>query len=247
MKKIVLLLVLSIIGSGVVLKSNAVLPQNERGYISVNTTTNSEVAPDIAEITFAIKTYDTKSMQKATVQNKEISEKVNTILKSMINPASGDYIKTSDYRANPIYVYKDNKRNFDKYEVSNKIKVHTKSIDKIGSMIDKSIDAGATNVDNLSFSASDYEKQCNELLSSTAQKAYVRANIIAKSLSTNLDGVRSFDSSCSANNYNMPRMYMAKNMLSSVADSVEASGLSTTISEGTIKINANVNATFFVK
>ena len=41
-------------------------------------------------------------------------------------------------------------------------------------------------------------------------------------------------------------MYMAKNMLASVAD--EAAGVpSTAISAGVVKINANVNASFFVK
>ena len=42
----------------------------ERGYISVNTSANVELAPDVAEISIAVKTYDNKSMQKATFQNK---------------------------------------------------------------------------------------------------------------------------------------------------------------------------------
>ena len=45
----------------------------ERGYISVNTTANAELAPDVAEVSIAVQTYDNKSMQKATLQNKESS------------------------------------------------------------------------------------------------------------------------------------------------------------------------------
>ena len=41
-------------------------------------------------------------------------------------------------------------------------------------------------------------------------------------------------------------MRMAKNMLSAVADSAAGSS-PTSISGGVVKINANVNATFFVK
>ena len=65
----------------------------ERGYISVNTSANTELAPDVAEISIAVKTYDTKSMQKATLQNKEISEQVISTLKSIIDTTKGDYIK----------------------------------------------------------------------------------------------------------------------------------------------------------
>ena len=90
----------------------------ERGYISVNTSANTELAPDVAEISIAVKTYDTKSMQKATLQNKEISEQVISTLKSIIDTTKGDYIKTADFSATPIYSYSGNKRNFDKYQVA---------------------------------------------------------------------------------------------------------------------------------
>ena len=64
---------------------------------------------------------------------------------------------------------------------------------------------------------------------------------------TSLNGVRTFDVSCNANNYGTPRMYMAKNILSAVADEASGSSSPTTISKGVIKINANVNASFYVK
>ena len=40
---------------------------------------------------------------------------------------------------------------------------------------------------------------------------------------------------------------MAKNMLASVADEAASGATSTTITGGVVKINANVNASFFVK
>ena len=55
--------------------------EKDKGYINVSTTANTEIAPDVAELAFAIKTSDNKSMQKATLMNKDISEKVYTILK----------------------------------------------------------------------------------------------------------------------------------------------------------------------
>lgn len=218
----------------------------ERGYISVNTSANAELAPDVAEISIAVKTYDNKSMQKATLQNKEISEQVISTLKSMIDTSKGDYIKTADFSATPIYSYSGNKRNFDKYQVSNSVVVHTKSIDKIGSMIDKAIALGATDVNSLNFSVSNYEAQCNDLLTLAAKKASARANAVAKTVPATLAGIRSMDVSCSTSNSSRPQYKMLMANRAMMMDS-EAAGSSTTIESGVIKVFANVSATYFVK
>lgn len=241
-KMLVSLAVLGILGAGI-----AVQAAIERGYISVNTSANTEIAPDVAEISFAVQTTDNKSMQSATKANKEISDKVFAQLKSMINSQNGDFIKTSDFNASPVYSYVNSKRVFEKYQVSNRVIVHTKSIENVGKMIDSAITAGATNVDNLSFSVSSYDKQCNDLIGIAAEKAKTRAGIIAKATGSNLDGIRTFDTSCSTNNYNNQRFYMAKNMMADVAEAAPSMAGGIAISDGVIKINANVNATYFVK
>ena len=112
-------------------------------------------------------------------------------------------------------------------------------------MIDNALKLGATNVENLTFAVSDYESQCNELISEASQKAKTRASLIAKTLSSSISGISNITTSCGINEYNTPRLYMAKNMISDVAAGATTSGVS--ISNGIIKINANVNATFFVK
>lgn len=245
-KNMVILSVIALFVSSACVSVQAVTTNNDRGTISVNTTANTEIAPDVAEISFAVQTSDIKSMQKATLANKEISDKVFAELKAMIDSTKGDYIKTSDFSANPVYSYVNSKRTFEKFEVSNRVIVHTKSIDKVGKMIDNAIAAGATNVDNLSFSVSNYENSCNDLIAIATKKAKDRAEVIAKSLSTTLLGINNISTSCSTNNYNPPRFYMAKNMIADVA--AESSlGSGTSISNGVVKVNANVNASFYVK
>lgn len=221
----------------------------ERGYISVNTSANTEIAPDVAEVSIAVQTFDNKSMQKATLQNKEISDKVIAELKSMINTANGDFIKTSDFSASPVYTYSGNKRNLDKYQVSNSVIVHTKSIDKVGAMIDKAISLGATNVNSLSFSVSNYDAQCEDLLAIAAKKAIKRANAVAKAVPTTVAGIRTMDVSCSANNnYRTQYRFMKSNMMTmDSAGGAETEAAATSIESGVIKIFANVNASYFVK
>ena len=163
MKKVLLsITALSLLLGCASLSSQAVSDTVERGFVSVNSSANTEVTPDVADISIAVQTYDSKSLQKATAENKEISEKVITALKGMINPANGDYVKTMDYSASPLYNYSGSKRSFDKYQVSNTVVVHTKSIDKVGSMIDKAISLGATNVDNLALPVQRTTCNCNK-------------------------------------------------------------------------------------
>ena len=231
---------------GLFLSPTVATAKTNRGIISVNTSADMDIAPDIAEISFVVITNDCKSMQIATNENKIISEKVLAELQSLINSKNGDYIKTTDFNATPIYTYVNSKKTFDKYEVSNRVIVKTKSINNIGKMIDKAINAGASRVDNLSFSVSNYETQCNELITIASQKAKSRAESTALALGTNIDGISTINTNCSINNQNQPRLYMAKNMIADIATE-SFSGNDTPISNGTIKIYANVNASFFVK
>ena len=52
----------------------------EKGFVSVTTTANTELQPDIVEINIAVQTEDSKSLQKATEENKLISDKVYSAL-----------------------------------------------------------------------------------------------------------------------------------------------------------------------
>jgi len=248
MKKVLLLAIVSAVVLGCASTQAITTNTNiERGYISVNTTANAELAPDVAEVSIAVQTYDNKSMQKATLQNKEISEKVIAELKAMINTANGDFIKTTDYNASPLYSYSGNKRTLDKYQVSNSVIVHTKSIDKVGAMIDKAISLGATNVNSLSFSVSNYENECNNLLELASKRAKTRAEAVAKAVPAQIAGIRTMDVSCSANNAVRTQYRLMKSNMMMDAAGAAPEAASTSIESGVVKIYANVNASYFVK
>lgn len=225
--------------------TTAAFAETERGFINASATANKELAPDTVEISIAVVTSDNKSMQKATLQNKELSDKLYNAMKSMIIPSNGDYVKTSDFSAQPVYTYSSSRRNFDKYEVSNRIIVHTKSIDKAGDIIDKAISLGATNIDNLNFTLSSYEKECDALLTTATQKTKNRAENLAKAAGTVITGIKSINGNCNTSGVSQRIMYnmMAK---SAAADSEQAMG-GTPIETGVIKLYANVNASYFVK
>ena len=221
----------------------------ERGYISVSYTTEKEVSPDTVEFSVSIKTSDKQSMKIASEKNKEISNKIYDYFKSNIKPANGDYIKTSNYTASPTYIYKDGKRIFEKYEVSNNIVVHTKSLDKVSSYIDEAIKLGATGVNSLNFTLSNKDSQCNDILASAGKQLRSRADIVASSVGSSVTGLKHMNASCSLNQRSVGYAYTNRVMLkAAMADgaAMEAAP-STNIESGNITIYANTDAAFFVK
>ena len=219
-----------------------------KGTVGISTTANAEVAPDTVEINIAVKTNDKKSLSVAAKENKEKSDKIYNMLTSMINSEAGDYIKTANYNAQPIYVYDNDlkRRVMDKYEVSNSIIVHTKNLDKLGEIIDQAIQLGATDINDLNFSVSNYENKCRELLKEAGEQAYARAEVAAAAAKTKIIGVRSINANCTENMSNhVPYRMMAKNMvMAEGVDMVAAAAPSTPISSGSIKVYANYNAEY---
>ncbi len=220
----------------------------ERGFVSVSTSANTELPPDIVEINIAVQTEDAKSLQKATDENKAISDKVYNELSAMINKQNGDYVKTANFNAAPVYSYKNDKKNLIKYEVSNNVIVHTKNIKDAGKMIDKAIASGATNINDITFSISSYDKQCDELLSIAAKKAYKRAGLLATSAGNTLAGIKNINGSCSTSEAIRPQYRLLAKNASFAGASADASVESASpIQGGVIKLFANLNASYFVK
>ena len=233
------------------LPAGALDNQIEKGYVSVSYTTEKEVSPDTVEVSIAVKTTDKKSMQEASSKNKEITNKIYEYLKTNIKPANGDYIKTSNFSANPVYTYVNNKRVFDKYEVSNNIIIHTKSLDKVAIFIDKSIQLGATDVNSLNFSLSNKDSQCAELLSNAGKQVRSRADLVAASVGSSVTGVKNIRTSCSLNqrrtNFAYSNMRLMKASGASLDAAVAEVAPVTDIEAGNITIYANVDADFYLK
>jgi len=211
----------------------------EKGFISVNESSSKEIAPNLAEISIAIESSDS-SVKKASEMNKIAANKVYSVLKSMLG--NNDYLKTTNYTVIPQYIYtKDNKKILDKYLVSNTVVVKTKNLDLVSQLIDAAISHGASKIDNLDFSAVDYDSTCNELLADLSKRTYKKANTIAQAINSQVLGIKSINATCNQENTYRPlgRMLMMK----AAMNSTEA----TPIESGKIKVYANMDAAFFVK
>ena len=94
---------------------------------------------------------------------------------------------------------------------------------------------------------SNYDSQCNELLTVATKKARSRADVLAKASSSYVTGIKTMNGTCSMNENNRVQYrLMAKNMSFDSAAGA-APEMATPIQSGVIKLFANVNASFYVK
>ncbi len=229
-------LIFSVLAFGLCVKAETI--EQEKGYISVNTSLTKEISPNQAEISIGIETSDV-SMQKASNENKTIANNVLSAVKPLLG--KDDYIKTGEYSAKPQYIYtKDNKKVFDKYIVKNTVTVKTQNTQIVSKIIDTAISSGANNIDDLKFSATDYDTTCNEALTELTKKAYAQANAVACSINGKITGVKSINANYNVDDGTRPVYDM-------MVKSALGSAPSTPVESGKIKIYLNINASFYVK
>lgn len=218
----------------------------EQGYITVNSSSQTELSPNVVNFSVEIVTTSKDSMDKAIAENKAKSAKVYDYLKKATEKNKEDSIKTANFNATPVYKYTSNKKVLDYYQVTNNVKVRTNQITEAGKMIDGAIANGATSVNNVSYNISAYDTEANKLLADATKKARAQAESIAKALGTEITGIKSVDIGTSVSGQtNLPRLYMSAKTMSMNDESVQAAG--TNIEVGTMTLNARVNINFYIK
>ncbi len=216
------------------------LPDSTKGTISATGTATNNFPPDTAEIILAVETR-AKTVSQAAQKNNTISEKVINALKAIIDKEKGDMIKTSSYSIHPKYEYdKTRKRNiFIEYLVTNQITVKTGEIKDVGKVIDSAVEQGSNRVHNINFTIADDNNYCEQLLDKAAKRGKLEAEVVARSLGTEITGIKSVSSSCS--NFNQPPIYPRGMALEAVESRSKVS-----IEPGSIKLVGTVSLVFFI-
>ncbi len=220
--------------------------EEDRGYIGITTRAEQEFAPNVANFKFYIETSD-KDLDMATEKNKQETQKALEAVKKELDGAKGDSIKTINFSANPEYRYKNGKKEFVQYNVTNGFQVTLKNTDNLGKIISKGLQNGATRVDDLNFSLDNTHNACNNLIKEAVSLSKTRANETAKAAGSYITGIKSINASCSGDSTYYPQarlMNSAKFATTSAGDTAESS-VPTEL--GTIKMFSTVNAQYFVK
>jgi len=216
----------------------------ERGYISTSTTLTKEVEPNVAQVIFNVKTSD-KVSKVATEKNNQITQTLIAELKKNIDVKKGEKLFTSNYNLSQKFIYANGKSTFDKFEVDNTVNVELKNLNKLSTIIDVGIKSGATSVSGINFKIDNADKEKEILIKEATLKSKKDAELVAISLGTSLDGIKSIH----INGYN-------PSVLNRSVDNVAfgtkmmnsgASATPTPVEVGKIVVRVTIDANFYVK
>jgi uncharacterized protein YggE len=196
--------------------------------VQVTGTSMVQAQPDTAILSISVVTQN-KNALEAQQQNASLSESVIRAVKAAAG--AGAEVKTSGYVLTPQRVYKENQPpTISGYEVRNSITVTTGELQKVGAVIDAAGQAGANNVDNVSFTLRKDDTARNQALSEATREAIAKANVIARVLGGKVVRIIAVDE-----DGGMPRpIYQVERM----TDIAQAK--STPIEVGTLELSSKV-------
>jgi len=157
----------------------AATPEQPRRTLAVTGTAEVSVKPDICYTSFGVETIHKKSAREAYRANAELMNALSAAVKATgIAPKD---IQTSGFTVTPQYRYDDDtrKRFFEGYRVYHSLDVNVRDLDKASAVLDAGMDAGATQVNNVTFAVENPKKYTADARVEAVKAAQAKAQTMA--------------------------------------------------------------------
>lgn len=210
----------------------------EPNTIAVSGMAEQEVAPDMAYIDVGINVR-ADDAETARTQEAQIASQIRRALLELAI-TDNDLQNTSYYLYQEYKVDRSGVRTADKYVLDSSIKVTVKDLDKLSQVIDNVVEAGATNISNITYALSTQNIIQRQLLATAVENARDKAAVVANAGSRTLGNMLSAD----INSFDGGTIVAyGANKLRSTTNLAE-DGVATKLSPGKIKLNARVQVVF---
>ncbi len=210
----------------------------EPNTIAVSGMAEQEVAPDMAYIDVGINVR-ADDAETARTQEAQIASQIRRALLGLAI-TDNDLQNTSYYLYQEYKVDRNGVRTADKYVLDSSIKVTVKDLDKLSQVIDNVVEAGATNISNITYALSTQNIIQRQLLATAVENARDNAAVVANAGSRTLGNMLSAD----INSFDGGTIVAyGANKLRSTTNLAE-DGVATKLSPGKIKLNARVQVVF---
>lgn len=210
----------------------------EPNTIAVSGMAEQEVAPDMAYIDVGINVR-ADDAETARTQEAQIASQIRRALLGLAI-TDNDLQNTSYYLYQEYKVDRNGVRTADKYVLDSSIKVTVKDLDKLSHVIDNVVEAGATNISNITYALSTQNIIQRQLLATAVENARDKAAVVANAGSRTLGNMLSAD----INSFDGGTIVAyGANKLRSTTNLAE-DGVATKLSPGKIKLNARVQVVF---
>lgn len=210
----------------------------EPNTIAVSGMAEQVVAPDMAYIDVGINVR-ADDAETARTQEAQIASQIRRALLGLAI-TDNDLQNTSYYLYQEYKVDRNGVRTADKYVLDSSIKVTVKDLDKLSQVIDNVVEAGATNISNITYALSTQNIIQRQLLATAVENARDKAAVVANAGSRTLGNMLSAD----INSFDGGTIVAyGANKLRSTTNLAE-DGVATKLSPGKIKLNARVQVVF---
>ncbi len=204
------------------------------GSIIVSGTGRVAVSPDVADLRLGVvvtrPTVDAARVEAASTM---------TAILAALDTAGVERrdVRTSLVSVQPRYDYRDGKAPLlTGYEISELVEVTVRDLERVGDVIDGTLAAGATRLDDLSFRVADPTAAEREARQRAMAEARARADVLAEAAGISVTGVVGIVEGGAAPPVPLPRMKAERMMM--------AADVSTPVEAGTTEITVSVTVTY---
>jgi uncharacterized protein len=223
-------------------------------FITVSGKGEVQSSPDIAEVTFTLRS---ESAKVADAQ-KQIKDKTAAAVGALseLNIEEND-IKTLSYNSYPKYEYKQSlcrggycppsgNPTIVGYEVTQSIQVKVRDVDQVGIVFEKLGALGISELSGPNFTIDDIEKAKADARGLAITDAQEKAKVLAKQLDLYIIRLSSFDDGSPMGGYPTP-MYEKTSMMAADSTQAVTGNVANGIMQGENTTTANVTLVFEVK
>ena len=210
-----------------------------QGGISVSGTASVSLTPDIANIVLGVEAIDETVADARAAAASAMAGIVSVLTESGV---ADEDIQTQRLSIQPQYDYSSEKRELIGFTVVNILNVTVRDIDSVGSIIDKSVEAGGdlTRIQSIYFSVDDTEPYEDQLIADAVQDATDKAARLADLTGVALGKPLSI-------NYGGGVPYPVFDRSFGLAMAEESAGFDTSISPGEVETSVTVNIIFAIE
>lgn len=216
--------------------ANVSIDNKSYNTIQVQSTEKVKVVPDMAEVSYSVSTQAADQKAAQETNSEDVKRVVAFLKQAGVEETS---IQTSNYGLNPIYDYSSGQE-ITGYEMRTGITVSDIPMDKLGTLVASSIEAGINNIDHIAYMSSKYDESYQEALKKAIASSKVKAEAIAAASGVTLGAIANVSEMSSYDNIR----YESKE---SAAFGVEADGKSIAVEPGQLDVEAQVSVTYSIK
>lgn len=154
--------------------------------ITVNSSEEVSVVPDIAEVVYSVRTKESTASGCQQKNAEEVSQVIELLKGLGVEEAS---IQTSDYYMNPVYNYSGSTPKLTGYEAISTLTVSDLPIEDLDSILAQSVSTGINTVQSITYQASQYDKSYQEALTKAVASAYSKAQALAEAAGAKVGNV----------------------------------------------------------